>query len=893
MCVKRAVTLLLLVALSALSSSANPGPQAQNGQEILTNADVVKMVRAHLGVDVMLNQINIDAGNYSLSKDDLIRLKQAGVPDKVIAAMQAKGGAAAKANPKQCERISRRWQTEKLPDHPLTGAAKSRIKICLPASSEEIFELSAHCEDTQLLGVTARSAVMDIRSTTPGPGFQRIPGDEQWSRGAQCTWMKVALDNSVVRSVQSIDCENGTVAQLELLYGTVDQLAQKVRGLLPQASPSNNPGVNVLIDMLLNKPIELRTRYFKEHTVLVDDVLPLESMRVELALANGDRPIVTIPIDSTFRDFIHSCASGANSTAASPQPGAAEGMPPAPGAPSASAAGATLIAQQPAVAELESKLSAILRAAASKYGLGPGGYSRELEYINRYLDTCVLSDVPPGTQPPSVNDPRYEICQRQTGKVGFMGSSKDVSMAVNSPHNPFNPKAPGKRDVLLYNGQQANTPWQPGEKNTVTIAIFLPPDGPGILNSSNFDELISNVDVKGRSSPDFASASTTADDSKATVRFYVGTIPDKHTYGVRTAAWVDALGNRHPAQYTPPKVIPVSGDRVKAPHCSEPVEAAASAALQNRMRFAQVEFENETELPLVLQKKGATSSQTNLSPHSKIALSSQSGDVWAVVNQSSQCIINFTSPASTTEWNVVIPAKGLGHKETKSAISSPGFAVSSSPVTNDVQTQAPPLSPSEAADAQVKAASFYYKKQYQDALPLAGEVCASGNQDGCALQGFLYAFGLGVPADPARGKDLMARSCEAGNSIGCDVLGLAYSRGVSVTKDPNKASALFTSSCKGGFYDGCANLATIYLYGIGVHQDSDKALENFDKACTLGHEQFTEACEGGYANACKNLARCYSRGIAAPQDSAKAKELLNQACKMGDRAACSEALNLK
>jgi uncharacterized protein len=206
---------------------------------------------------------------------------------------------------------------------------------------------------------------------------------------------------------------------------------------------------------------------------------------------------------------------------------------------------------------------------------------------------------------------------------------------------------------------------------------------------------------------------------------------------------------------------------------------------------------------------------------------------------------------------------------------------------------APPLSPSESADAVQKAVAFYYKKQYQDALPLSEQACASGNQDGCALEGFLYAFGFGVKADPARGKELMAKSCEASNSIGCDVLGMAYIRGVSVPADPKKAVELLTSSCNGGFYDGCANMGMCYLYGIGVQQDNGRALENFDRACTLGHDQLTALCQGGYSGGCRSLARCYSRGVAVQQDLAKAKDLLNQACKMGERAACAEALNLK
>ncbi len=62
-------------------------------QETLTNADVVKMVQAHLSADVIVQQIENNPGHYVLTINSLIALKQAGVPDKVIAAMQAKRGA--------------------------------------------------------------------------------------------------------------------------------------------------------------------------------------------------------------------------------------------------------------------------------------------------------------------------------------------------------------------------------------------------------------------------------------------------------------------------------------------------------------------------------------------------------------------------------------------------------------------------------------------------------------------------------------------------------------------------------------------------------------------------------------------------------------------------------
>jgi hypothetical protein len=85
------------------------------------------------------------------------------------------------------------------------------------------------------------------------------------------------------------------------------------------------------------------------------------------------------------------------------------------------------------------------------------------------------------------------------------------------------------------------------------------------------------------------------------------------------------------------------------------MQPAGNTAQGNQVRFAQVEFENETEGPLVLHKEGATPSETTLLPHSKIALSSRSGESWTVVDRISQCVIKFASPASAAEWNVVIP----------------------------------------------------------------------------------------------------------------------------------------------------------------------------------------------------------------------------------------------
>jgi hypothetical protein len=60
-------------------------------QQGMNNDAVVKMVKAGLSDDVIVATINASAGTYDTSPNGLIALKQAGVSDKVIAAIVAKG----------------------------------------------------------------------------------------------------------------------------------------------------------------------------------------------------------------------------------------------------------------------------------------------------------------------------------------------------------------------------------------------------------------------------------------------------------------------------------------------------------------------------------------------------------------------------------------------------------------------------------------------------------------------------------------------------------------------------------------------------------------------------------------------------------------------------------
>jgi len=60
---------------------------ARSGGELLTNETVISLVRVGLGPETVVAKINATAGTYDTSTSSLIQLKQAGVPDAVIAAM--------------------------------------------------------------------------------------------------------------------------------------------------------------------------------------------------------------------------------------------------------------------------------------------------------------------------------------------------------------------------------------------------------------------------------------------------------------------------------------------------------------------------------------------------------------------------------------------------------------------------------------------------------------------------------------------------------------------------------------------------------------------------------------------------------------------------------------
>jgi uncharacterized protein len=879
-------TFLLLVILGLLGSSANPRPQSQNGQDVLTNSDVAKMVQAHLSVEIILAQIKSHPGNYSLSTDNLIKLKQLGVPDKVISAMQLKNAGPASAGSANSPGVTQSVNQPPNSSNPPTGSGDPNGGS-YPSGS----------------GRTSAGGAPSGRPATPPGTFPTLDTAADIKLGneriLQLNFMRLIpnalsdealfryfimlnnCDNSAIIAQFNSELDYPQIAAFykqkaaEILAGVPSEIKQTTLVTVGQYDPARGTFAIRSIgkgDLSVGYGCAVSGLTFGYSQG--SPVFPRRrGGRINLTLTVNERSRlseIAMP-ESEARRVIAQTDSNGNRTVYF------ESV-------------VQIVQSQP---KLTFNYTGYLDAEFQ-------GQVREIRvtdnnprfphrtYVTLDSNGHVVAPGAPGSPAPTaVNIPEKPLAPPVSNSTA---SAKSATPAVEAP--PFNL---GRLDADAYSKLPASA------IACLTFMRLTPHalDDDAILQNFIWLNNIGNDVVGGHLGNEF--------DRQQVLSYYKshgGEILAGLPTAVISGHTAVGLGDYDMTR----KAFPAHGASVDAIKIDVTHLLLGGITKLSRAspivgpRYPGGFFDLAAAFPPVtidwvpVSEDAARHYVESAGPNRtldveiKVELLQQKPFFPLNANGT----ISFPSKVVSIQlFDRLRDASGKKGHLFATLLADSNSGGEQPAVNNAAHSPDDAISSTEASDAAQKAAAFYYKKQYQDAMPLSERACASGNQDGCALEGLLYAFGLGVRADPARGKDLMTKSCEAGNSTGCDVLGLAYGSGVSVSKDKNKAFELFSNSCKGGFYDGCANLGTCYLYGIGVQQDSGKALENFDRACTLGHEQLTTACEGGYASACKNLARCYSRGVAVQQDPAKAKELLNQACKMGDRAACSEALNLK
>ncbi len=120
---KRLIGVLLVILALTIFAGAQQ-------QEVLNNDSVVKMVHAGLGESLIVTMIRNEPGKYSVTPDEVIRLKQEGVSEKILSAMVTKSNAEALAPP--------------VPSGPVKIAANTPIKL---AVDEALSSTSAKAGD--------------------------------------------------------------------------------------------------------------------------------------------------------------------------------------------------------------------------------------------------------------------------------------------------------------------------------------------------------------------------------------------------------------------------------------------------------------------------------------------------------------------------------------------------------------------------------------------------------------------------------------------------------------------------------------------------------------------------------------------------------------------------
>jgi hypothetical protein len=310
----RPVSLAVVFFLAALLSATSLRSQDTSREEVLSNDDVVKMVQAHLGADVIIEQIRNSPGKYSLTANSLVRLKQQGVPDKVIAAMQAKkgaspgtptdgsakGGSAASSSPapdKPPQSAGHRtpagvWRLDKETDR-MTGISHEEALMWRPTvgtKSKGELQVKATCNGSSLLFSINLFAPID----DPKMGFKQntygqtvIPGGllgaaVMAARHAK-PWveMRVKLDDNPPIQASS---ENDYINAAAIYFYT------------PSAQTD---GAAAIIQVFANA----------KSVGTVEQALRAQTILVEMTLDDDDKEILEIkPQDPDFKTYSARCA---------------------------------------------------------------------------------------------------------------------------------------------------------------------------------------------------------------------------------------------------------------------------------------------------------------------------------------------------------------------------------------------------------------------------------------------------------------------------------------------------------------------------------------------------------------------------------------------------------
>jgi TPR repeat protein len=160
--------------------------------------------------------------------------------------------------------------------------------------------------------------------------------------------------------------------------------------------------------------------------------------------------------------------------------------------------------------------------------------------------------------------------------------------------------------------------------------------------------------------------------------------------------------------------------------------------------------------------------------------------------------------------------------------------------------------------AEAKAA--HERRDYLAERQLIEPLARDGDAEAQARLGFLFRFGLGVPANHAESVAWFHKAALQGNAWAQQNLGVALTKGEGVAKDIAEGVRWLEKAGDNGFVSAYYNLGELYLHGTGVAKDREKGLAFF-----------AMAANGGDMTAAFALGSVYEQGLEADKDLAKAE----------------------
>ncbi len=309
------IVLLALLSFCPLTTPVPVMAQETAAQEVLTNDSIVKMVKAGLSENVILEMIKSNPGNYSLTSNSLIGLKQQGVTEKMLAAMMAKKSGAAAAIPPagrtpQVNQTSHpasangQWEIRTITDE-MSGQSKLQAIMVAAADSNGRhgkFEVTATCTEKILaFTITYLSAFDKNLGFRQTQGASTVDLNPALTIGGTATVntprpqvnLRARIDDGNIQNLVSVGDYRNQATVLFTQQASGGGLSRAFQGDLQNM-------VNSLKDMAMASAAAGTTAEAYHANII----------RVELPLANGDAPILVIrPQDPSFRAFASKCAA--------------------------------------------------------------------------------------------------------------------------------------------------------------------------------------------------------------------------------------------------------------------------------------------------------------------------------------------------------------------------------------------------------------------------------------------------------------------------------------------------------------------------------------------------------------------------------------------------------